>query len=312
MRRAIIVAVAMVALVASGVSAAAAQEGIDRERIAADLPVIDGSTSTRPLRMLIVCEILDVACDWQELFDGSRRVLPPLNVSIEPFDAAAPTSGTHGSYVALAEGRADLILTARMPTDAEVGLAASSGVEFDITPIALDAFVFLVNASNPVQGLDLDQVRDIFAGNLTVWAEVGGSARPIQPYQRNETSGSQVLMERLVMRGTPMIDAPDLMLMSMMAPFDAISRDPEGIGYSVYYYATHMLATDEIDLLAIDGSEPDPITIAAGDYPLVTEVYAVLPSGSPKDSTPRILRDWLLTDAGRSIIEGSGYVPMPS
>jgi hypothetical protein len=36
-------------------------------------------------------------------------------------------------------------------------------------------------------------------------------------------------MERLVMAGTPMIDAPDMMLMSMTGPFDAISRDPDGI-----------------------------------------------------------------------------------
>jgi len=312
MRRAVILVLAMAALIASGGSADSALRGIDRERIAADLPVIDGSTSTRPLRMLIVCEILDVSCAWQELFDGSRRVLPALNVSIEPFDAAVPTSGTHGSYVALAEGRADLILTARTPSDDEVRLAASNGVEFKITPIALDAFVFLVNAANPVEGLDLGQVRDIFSGAITDWAEVGGDARPIQPYQRNETSGSQVLMERLVMAGTPMIDAPDLMLMSMMGPFDAISGDPHGIGYSVYYFATHMLATDEIRLLGIEGSEPDSTSIAAGEYPLVTEVYAVLPSGTPQDSAARMLRDRLTTDAGRSVIEVSGYVPLPS
>ena len=114
------------------------------------------------------------------------------------------------------------------------------------------------------------------------------------------------------MTGTPMIDAPDLMLLTMMAPFDAISHDPDGIGYSVYYFATHMLATDEIRLLGIEGSEPDSTSIAAGEYPLVTEVYAVLPSGTPQDSAARMLRDRLTTDAGRSVIEVSGYVPLPS
>ena len=312
MSRAVILAAIMAALVALSSGAGATTRGIDMERIAADLPVIDGSTSTRPLRTLIVCEILDVTCDWQELFDGSRRLLPPLDAPMELFDTAVPSSGTHGSYVALAEGDADLIVAARMPTDDEVGLAGSNGVEFEIAPIALDAFVFLVNAANPVEGLGLGEVRDIFSGAITDWAEVGGDARPIQPYQRNETSGSQVLMERLVMRGTPMVDAPDLMLMSMAAPFDAISSDPDGMGYSVYYYAIHMLATDAISLLGIEGSEPGPTTITSGEYPLVTEVYAVLPSGTPQDDTARLLRDWLVTGAGRSVIEESGYVPLPS
>jgi phosphate transport system substrate-binding protein len=309
MSRAVILALAMAGLVVTGACADSATPDIDGERIAADLPVLDGSTSTRPLRMFIVCAVLDAPCEWVEWLDGSRAVVPAEGSSV---DVSIPSSGTHGSYVALAEGRADLILTARLPSDDEVQLAASNGVTFDIAPIALDAFVFLVNASNPVKGLDLEQVRGIFTGTIRDWSGVGGADRPIQPYQRNETSGSQVLMERLVMRGTPMVDARDMMLPTMMAPFDAISRDPDGIGYSVYYFATQMLANDEIDLLALDGSAPDPTSIASGEYPLVTEVYAVLPSGSARDSTARMLRDLLVTDAGQTIIERSGYVPLPS
>ena len=284
---------------------------VDTSSIAADLPVVDGSTSTRPLRMFIVCAILEVSCAWQEGFDGSRMVLPVAGTSFEPFDISVPSSGTHGSYVALAEGRADLILTARPPTDDEVQIAKSHGIELEIIPVGFDAFVFLVNATNPVAGLDLDQVRGIFSGAISNWAGVGGDDRPIQPYQRNETSGSQVLMKTLVMEGTPMIDAPNMMLPSMMAPFDAISQDPDGIGYSVYYFATNMLAADQVRLLRIEDAEPNPETIGSGEYPLVTEVSAVLRSGLPADSPARMLRDWLTTDAGRSVIEESGYVLSP-
>ena len=66
-----------------------------------------------------------------------------------------------------------------------------------------------------------------------------------------------------------------------------------------------------VDLMDIEGSAPGPTTITSGEYPLVTEVYAVLPSGSAGDSTAQMLRDLLLTDEGQTIIERSGYVPLP-
>ena len=168
-----------------------------------------------------------------------------------------------------------------------------------------------MNDTNAVESLTLDQVRGIFSGAITNWAQVGGEDRPIQPYQRNETSGSQVLMENMVMQGTSMVDAPNMMLPSMMAPFDAISRDGDGIGYSVYYYATRILLNDEIRLIRIEEIEPSTSTIRSGEYPLVSEVYAVLPASAQVDDSSRLLLDWLATNAGRDTIEASGYVATP-
>ena len=53
--------------------------------------------------------------------------------------------GTHSAYLNLINGEADLILVARSPSMEELELAQLSGVEFDIRPVALDAFVFIVN-----------------------------------------------------------------------------------------------------------------------------------------------------------------------
>lgn len=283
-------------------------ETVATDAIVADIPVIDGSSSTLPLRMFIMCELLDTPCEWRTYPDGTRRVLPQQDTSLEPFSTAVRSSGTHGSYVALAEGGANLVLTARQPTDQELELGRNAGVEFEQSAIALDGFVFLVNAANPVESLTLDQIRSIFSGEITSWADVGGHDRPIQPYQRNETSGSQVLMEEMVMDGLAMVDAPNMMLPSMMAPFDAISRDTDGIGYSVFFYATHILLNDETRLIRIDGVEPSADTIQSGDYPLVSDVYAVLPASARQDDSSRLLYEWLKTDRGRDTIQASGYV----
>ena len=89
------------------------------------------------------------------------------------------------------------------------------------------------------------------------WSEVGGPVAPINPYRRNETSGSEQLMQQLVMGDTPMVEAPDWLFgFSMIAPFTALSSDPLGIGYSVYYYAAFMQPLETVSMIGVDGVEP--------------------------------------------------------
>lgn len=84
----------------------------------------------------------------------------------------------------------------------------SSGFAYQMDPFATDALVFLVNQSNPVDSLTADQVRDIYTGKITNWSQVGGDDVGIVPFQRNAGAGSQGAMERLVMGGQPMMEAP--------------------------------------------------------------------------------------------------------
>ena len=168
----------------------------------------------------------------------------------------------------------------------------------------------LIRLSDAEDDLTLQEARDIYTGDITDWSEVGGPASPIQAYQRNPTSGSQVLMETLVMQGAPMVDAPSLILETMMGPVNAISEDRWGIGYSVYFYATSIFPAAQVKLIAIEGVEPSAANIAAQAYPLTTEVYAVVRADMPAGSTALMLRDWLLTEEGQAVVEESGYVPI--
>jgi phosphate transport system substrate-binding protein len=95
----------------------------------------------------------------------------------------------------------------------------------------------------------------------------------------------------------------------MMGPINAISSDPQGIGYSVYFYASFMLPDENVKLLGIEGVVPTSETIANREYSLGTEVYTVVRADMPTDSTAVMLRDWLLTADGQETVEESGYVP---
>lgn len=288
----------------------------DLSNIAQSYPRVDGSTSTHPLQILTACKLLNIMCTWTppsfSEFFTERGIGPDLATSLTEAGGIVLSifhSGTHQAYVNLIQKKTDLILVARLPSDDEVEEAATAGVILDVHSMAMDAFVFLVHKDNPVASLTLEQIRNIYAGEIMSWSELGG-AGGINAYQRDRNSGSQELMEELVMKGTPMSDAPNLIFPSMMGPINAIHDDTQGIGYSVFYYATFMLPDENIKLLGIASIHPTSETIASRAYPLVTEVYAVVRGDMPSDSAAVMLRDWFLTNAGQETVEQSGYVPI--
>ncbi|MCJ7535789.1 MAG: hypothetical protein MUO57_09680, partial [Anaerolineales bacterium] len=100
---------------------------------------------------------------------------------------------------------------------------------------------------------------------------------------------------------------PSLVLLKMIAPFYAISEDPLGIGYSVFYYEENMAPNENIKLLAVDGVQPNLESIQAKRYPFTSDVFAVVRAGSSPTSLAVRLRDWLLSPAGQELVAQSGY-----
>lgn len=280
-------------------------------------PRVDGSTSTLPLARVIACELLGLDYGWVDGLgsEGEAQIVPvPRTPEEEPLAAWVTNSivhdRTHQAYLDLIANQADLILVANLPSPEEQALADSNGVTLVAVPIALDALVIIVNAVNPVAGLTQLDVRSIFRGLLTDWSEVGGSPGPIHPYVRPETSGSQQLMNTIVMDGIPMAAWPeDRRRGPMGALIDAIRSDPYSIGYSVFYWVTYQYPRPGLRVLAVDGVAPSAVTIADRSYPYAAEVWLVTRAdlASP---TAVALRDWLTTSDGQRVVARSGYVPI--
>jgi phosphate transport system substrate-binding protein len=289
-------------------------EVVDVSHITAEnYPQVDGSTSAHPLQVIIACNILDIEYDWFPSWDGTLRVLPSNEDStkeeIADYIRDIHHSGTHGSYVNLITDSVDVIIVAREPSEDEISLAESLNVSIHTEAIALDAFVFILNTDNPVVGLTVDQIIGIYTGIITNWQEVGGVNVAINPYQRDRNSGSQELMEKLVMQGVPMVDAPLMILQGMMGPINRLETDSYGIGYTVYFFNSFMAPRTTIKLCAVNGIIPDSQTIASGSYRYTTKVFTAIRSTLDINSTAYLLWRWLQTQAGQSVVESSGYVP---
>ena len=217
-------------------------------------------------------------------------------------------------YASLINKEKDLIFVSE-PSDDILRQAKEANVEFDNTGIGYDGFVFLLNKNNPVKSLTLEQIQKIYKGEITNWKEVGGDDAEIIAYQREENSGSQNLMEKMVMKGEKMAPAKsaDLKIESMSGLIDAVSSGDNSkysIGYSIYLYAKEQYVKDNTKFLNINGVEPSDANIANKSYPLTKVVYAVTRKDVPKESNVRKLIDWLLTDEGQKVVVAGGYVSL--
>ncbi len=285
-------------------------------------PRTDGSTSAHPLGVLAACKLTGTPCAWFTHIN-TRWLLPVISTKIPErpdysdeimHDALRKKTyhnGTHKSYVNLVNQKADMILVAREPSDDELKLAKQNGIEFEIHPVALDAFVFLLNNDNIVKNLSLQEIRDIYTGKITNWKQVGGADQKINAYQRNRNSGSQETMIKLVMKELKMIEPIKMIgFRAMAGPYNALSNDKNGTGFTFYYYNKEMSPYPKIKLCAIDNVLPTSESISSHEYPLVTEVFIVTLKGLAKESAPGRLRDWLLSPQGQKVVDESGYVPV--
>lgn len=198
-------------------------------------------------------------------------------------------ASTVGALEAVAQGRHDLVATARNANPAEAG-------EFDLryTPVAWDALAIIVNPKNPVQGLSLEQLRDVLAGKHTAWSTVGGGAGPVNLYAvAGPNDGVEWSLRRLMFgRGSVHIASKRWYLNTQQLE-DAIALDPNGIGVTLL---SNVHGNARVRPLAIDGVVPSLATMRDGSYPLVTELYVVgRPSGVTLAKTQQV-KDFIRND----------------
>ncbi len=276
-------------------------------------PKVDGSTSTEPLQILIACKLLGCGYNWRQHLESNNTwgIQPDYNhIPYTFFEERIKTSQTHNSFINLIDKNADFILSARRMSEDEKAYADNLGVTLIETPIALDAFVFIINPQNPVVTLTTKQVQDIYTGKITNWKEVGGLDSPIKPFVRNANSGSQELMESLVMKGLVMPNWPEGVLSSMMLAFTEVRSNANAICYTVYYYKNQIVRDNgSVKPVTISGIYPKKSTIENKTYPFIAEVYAVIRSDLDKSSMAYKLYELIQTKAGKSVITESGYIP---
>ena len=274
------------------------------------MPVLDGAEAAYPVYSAFANACYENIATIQKKAENAQSD-----------DTVMPIQFTNTiyAYEKLLEGEIDIFFGAK-PSANQLEMAEKAGVELRLTPIAKEAFVFLVSDENPVDGLSSEQIRDIYSGEINNWRNVGGRNLRILPFQRPKNSGSQTMMEYF-MGDTPLrepLEAESTLSMGdLVQNVAAYENSASSLGYSFRYYTTIMMSEADseevvagIKLLAVDGIYPDSETIRSGEYPYTTELYAITLADNPKETVNDFV-DWMTGPQGQQIVEETGYVALP-
>ena len=277
-------------------------DGESALHLQSDLPRMDGATALYPLYSAF-----------------ARATYPAADYGVYDEGGSIVCSRTANAFDNLLDGKADIIFLMGV-SEEQQERAEALGLELTLTPIGREAFVFLVNKRNAASDVSVEDIKGIYAGQIQNWQQVGGRNQKILAYQRPETSGSQVMLKE-IMGDMPIVEAPEKDIYSEMAGLYyavAYKNHKNALGYSFRYYIEDMIAEDKIKFLAIDGIEPTPENIASGAYPFAHDFYAVTiarpditEAEKAREDNTRKLLEWMLSAQGQSLVEKTGYVPLP-
>jgi phosphate transport system substrate-binding protein len=247
--------------------------------------------------------LVNLALAWAENYMGAH---PEVRVSV--------TGGGSGTGIAgLINKTVDLANASRAMKTEEIEAAQKNGVEPVEHTVARDAIAVVVHPSNPVQGLTIPQLADIYAGKIRNWQELGGEDRPIVLLSRESNSGTYVyFLENVIRQGkkSELMFAPDTLLMpSSEGISNEVRQNPNAIGYDGLGYVT-----SDQKMLAISRDDKSPQVLPSVDsvnddtYPISRPLY-MYTAGEPQGAVKTYL-DWIMGPEGQAIVPALGFVPL--
>jgi phosphate transport system substrate-binding protein len=230
----------------------------------------------------------------------------------------AVTGGGSGTGIAaLINKQTDIANSSRAMKDEEIEMAKERGVNPVAIVFALDGLALIVHESLPVESLTLDEVGQIYRGEITNWNEVGDPDLEISMYGRQSNSGTYVYFRDNVLKGDY---SPKVRGMNGTAQIvEAVRKDKAGIGYVGIGYIiddqgnllsgiNSLKIAKEEDSPAVSPLEPEKVK--SGLYPIVRPLYQYT-DGLPEDN----LLDFIifeLSDEGQKLVINEGYYPVTS
>ncbi|NMO13316.1 phosphate ABC transporter substrate-binding protein [Pyxidicoccus fallax] len=217
------------------------------------------------------------------------------------------TGGGSGTgMAALQNGTTDIAMSSRDIKPAEKDkLRAQYKADAVEIPVAKDGVTFYVSEGNPVTSLTVEQLRDIYLGDITNWKDVGGPDAPIVVYSRENSSGTYVFVKEHVLKGEDYVASAQT-LPGTAAVVNAVAKEKYGIGYGGAAYAKGIK-----ELKVKQGNEEIAASaenIKSGKYPLSRNLFFYLrnkPAGEVK-----AFIDFALSPEGQAIVNKVGYFPV--
>jgi phosphate transport system substrate-binding protein len=240
---------------------------------------------------------------------GSTTVLPVAQGTLEAFMKANPgvqmslSGGGSGEGIkALIDKTTDIATSSREIKDKEVELAKAKGVNPVAHVVAFDAIIPVVHPKNKVSNLSIDQLSQIYQGNITNWKEVGGDDLKIVVISRDSSSGTFESWDHFVMKKAKVTPRAQ-MLASNGALVTAVAKNKYAIVYLGIGYVNK-----SVKPLKVNGITASVQTAMSKEYPFSRELY-MYTNGEPQGAMAKYLA-FVKSAEGQKIVAKEGFVPL--
>ena len=176
-----------------------------------------------------------------------------------------------------------------------------------LTPVGWDALAVIVHKDNPIDGISLDQLRDIYLGKISNWKQLGGNDAPLELYVRKgKISGVGRTLRELVFHDYD-VEFVAAHVVDSTGPLErAIPNNPYGMGTTGISSARKLAG--KVKILKLNGKEASYANIKSGEYLLYRPLYMVTHMQSYDPEVKRF-RDFVMSSEGKQVMRDVGTVP---
>lgn len=237
---------------------------------------------------------------------GSSTVAPLAGELAARFEAQHP--GVRVDVQSGGSGRG--IADARQGT-ADIGMAsralAADEADLDAHTVARDGIGLIVHASNALDALTTDEVRRIYLGEVTDWAELGGAAGPITVVHKAEGRATLEVFLAHMGLDNKAVDA-DVVAGENEQAVKTVAGTPGAIGYvSIGTAEVDIAAGVAIRTVALDGIAPTAAALADGSYTLARPLNFV--TAGERSARVQAFLDFALAPAQHDLVRRESFLP---
>ncbi|MDO4841196.1 MAG: phosphate ABC transporter substrate-binding protein [Phoenicibacter congonensis] len=206
-------------------------------------------------------------------------------------------TGSGTGIESVKNGSCDLGLSSRALKDTETGLKA--------TTVALDGIAIIVNENCGVDNLTLEQITQIFTGEITNWSEVGGENLEISCIGRESGSGTRDGFESITKTSDKCKLSQELT--STGAVITAVSSSKNAIGYASL---SSVEGQSGIKTVTVDGVTCSESTVKDGSYKIQRPFNVVTKEGTELSKQAQSFLDFMTSSSSADLIKKAGAIPV--
>ena len=203
-------------------------------------------------------------------------------------------TGSGAGIQAVQEGRCDIGLASRNLKDEEKA-------DLNETVVAIDGIAVIVNPENPVADLTVEQIAQVYTGEVTNWQEVGGDDAPIVCIGREAASGTRDGFESITGTADNCKYAQELT--STGDVVQTVSSNPNAIGY-----ASLASVSDQVQTISVEGVMPSEEMILSGDYKIQRNFVLVTKKDKELIGSAKDFFDFCMSSDADEYIKKAGAV----